>query len=254
MSLTFIKRIALCVICFVVSYYLAILLHEYAHSFTAYLLGGRSNPLAIDYGHYGILYRVDEANHYDHMMAQGKHLVVGISGIAGLIMSWLLVMLAIRLCRNSGTNHSSLGMVFSFWLGTLSLVSVIGYIPFGSFEKTGDIGRFCQGLNIPHTLVYLIALPLVLLTVYFWMKHCISAMNRYLGLNSRIARLLFRALCLLIPLMLMPTLWMLINQDFNHLLVFDSSMPMRYLMFISALLVGELIDKQPAKRMAATAP
>ncbi len=82
------KLILMAPIFILLSHYLAMLPHEYAHSFMAWILGYKSNPLALTYGGKSwlnllLLSHMDENVNYEVMFATGHGIQVAIIAFAG---------------------------------------------------------------------------------------------------------------------------------------------------------------------------
>jgi len=83
-----IKLIVITPIFMLLAHYLAVFPHEYAHSFMAWLLGYKQNPLAIDYGgtswlNLFLLFHIDENVNYNLIISQGHLYDMALIGLAG---------------------------------------------------------------------------------------------------------------------------------------------------------------------------
>ncbi len=77
-----------CLICILLAHYAAVLPHEYAHSFMAFALGYKSDPLVIHFGGTSVgnlisLINIDEQVDYAPMFARGDGPAAALVGIAG---------------------------------------------------------------------------------------------------------------------------------------------------------------------------
>lgn len=75
-------------------YYVIVLLHEYGHGTTAWLLGYKSNPFEIQYGGW-LLLDVDEAVPYDSIIEQGHGTQAALIGISGYAMNIVLLLVSV---------------------------------------------------------------------------------------------------------------------------------------------------------------
>lgn len=71
-----------------ISHYCAMLPHEYMHSFVAWCLGDKSNPLALTYGGTSwsnvlLLTHMDENVNYDLIISMERHIHVALIAFAG---------------------------------------------------------------------------------------------------------------------------------------------------------------------------
>jgi len=79
---------AVCLFCILLAHYAAVLPHEYAHSFMAFALGYKSDPLVIHFGGTSVgnlisLINIDEQVDYAPMFARGDGPAAALVGIAG---------------------------------------------------------------------------------------------------------------------------------------------------------------------------
>ena len=77
-----------CLVCILLAHYAAVLPHEYAHSFMAFALGYKSDPLVIHFGGTSVgnlisLINIDEQVDYGPMFARGDGPAAALVGIAG---------------------------------------------------------------------------------------------------------------------------------------------------------------------------
>jgi len=77
-----------CLICILLAHYAAVLPHEYAHSFMAFALGYKSDPLVIHFGGTSVtnlilLINIDEQVDYAAMFARGDGPAAALTGFAG---------------------------------------------------------------------------------------------------------------------------------------------------------------------------
>jgi hypothetical protein len=82
------KLIILTPIFILLSHYLAVYPHEFSHSFMAWLLGYKNNPLAIDFGgtswpNIFLLIHIDENVDYKTIFAAGHGAYVALIAFAG---------------------------------------------------------------------------------------------------------------------------------------------------------------------------
>src|SRR5258708_34282509 len=80
--------VASCLICILIAHYAAVLPHEYAHSFMAFALGYKSDPLVIHFGGRSVvnlllLINIDEQVDYATMFARDDGLAAALVGFAG---------------------------------------------------------------------------------------------------------------------------------------------------------------------------
>lgn len=133
---------------------LAYLAHEYAHSLTAFTLGFKSNPLALNYGHLTLsnlllLGEIDENVDYTPIFATGHGHLAALIAIAGVLFgNGLTYLLARRLLARAHTRHEPSLTLFAFLLCLMSVGNFLSYVPLRTFTTHADIATVEQGLGI----------------------------------------------------------------------------------------------------------
>jgi len=175
--------------------------HEYAHSFTAWSVGYKANPLALNYGHLdwnNILTQddIDENVDYDPIFASGRGPIAALIAIAGVLFGngifYLISQHGYRAAKQAG--HFMLALLF-FLLCIMNVGNLISYIPVRTFATHADMATVEQGLRIsPWWLAIVLGIPFCLAVAHFVLKTLPEAM-RYFFSDSRVAQALLLALC-----------------------------------------------------------
>ncbi|MFB2598980.1 hypothetical protein ACEXQE_14410 [Herbiconiux sp. P17] len=144
------------------THYLAAIPHEFTHSFVAWMLGIKSDPLVITWGGDSIanillLIDIDEHVDYKTALADGRFAAVAITALAGpllangglyLIWRWVIGRAAVRA-------RPVLSYVV-FWLLVMNLANIWCYIPMRAFASNGDFVHFIWATNASPWLMYII--------------------------------------------------------------------------------------------------
>lgn len=134
--------------------YLAIFAHEYAHSITAWLLGYKEHPLAIQFGGKSILnllllFNINANVDYDLILSSGHLRDLAWIAFTGLIITnGGLYYLSLRMMRLRIVQHFHLMFYFLFWFNFMNLAQIFSNIPVRVFSEDGDVANIVQGLNI----------------------------------------------------------------------------------------------------------
>jgi hypothetical protein len=143
-----------------VAHAVAYLTHEYSHAFTAWLLGLKQHPLALNYGGANtanILFQqdIDENVDYDAIFA-GQHgwsaaLIAlagpGIgNGVLYFVFFWMF-----RAALSRGLRQSAM---FLFWLALMCAGNVWGYAPTRAIATHADMALAAKGLGISVWLLF----------------------------------------------------------------------------------------------------
>jgi hypothetical protein len=160
--------------------------HEYAHSFTAWLMGWKSNPLALYYAHptlvvflaqLGINQDVNEAP----IFASGHGRDAAIIAAAGMVIGNGLISFSLSrfgYAVAERRNHKGWAMFF-YWTTVASLGNFIDYVPVRTFTSDGDMGSIERGFGwSPWIVLLVLGLPAAILLIYFLLRIEPATMSR----------------------------------------------------------------------------
>jgi hypothetical protein len=149
--------------------------HEYAHSTTAWALGWKANPLALNYGpltasNVLLQLQIDENVDYAPIFAAGHFRQAGLIAAAGVVAGNFL--LTYSLSRGGfawARQRGQWGWArFFFWLGIMSVGNLICYVPVRTFSSHGDMHTVAQGFNCsPGWILLVLGLPFGLALLEF---------------------------------------------------------------------------------------
>lgn len=175
------KIILLTPVFLLLSHYLAIFPHEYAHSFMAWILGFKNNPLALTYGgtslnNLFLVSNVDENVDYLSIYNQGHHFAVALIAFAGPgIANGLLFIISYMLLQNQHIQQKANLFYFLFWFNLMNLGNFYDYVPIRTLTSHGDIFNLTTGLNISPWWIFIIVGYLVFYLIWqFFTKTLIS--------------------------------------------------------------------------------
>jgi hypothetical protein len=130
------------------------MVHEYAHSFTAWLLHFKTNPLALDYGHVNLdnlLFQadIDENVDYAPIFAAGRGFLAAFIAVAGvLIGNGLSYLVSRSLYARAREKKSRAWAMFFFWVCVMSVGNFLSYVPVRTFATHADMATTEQGLGV----------------------------------------------------------------------------------------------------------
>jgi len=136
------------------SHYLAVFPHEFSHSFMAWMLGYKSNPLALDYGGTSLnnlllLSNIDENVNYQSIFSSHHGYVVALISFAGPgLANGLLFIFSLILLKHPVIRNKPYLFYFIFWFNLMNLGNLYDYVPIRTFATHGDIVAITTGLNI----------------------------------------------------------------------------------------------------------
>jgi hypothetical protein len=152
---------------------IAFLLHEYSHSFLAWILGFKANPLALDYGHptlknIVLLSDVEENVDYDKIIAGGNGIWGGIIALAGAgVGNGLLYFLCYWLTNFNSIKANHWATSFLYWLSLMGAANLLSYAPLRVITTHGDMAIAARCFGISTWLLF----PFVTLGAFYLMYH-----------------------------------------------------------------------------------
>ena len=160
----------------------AFFLHEYAHSFTAWALGWKRNPLALHYAHptlavllvqLGISQNVDEAA----IFASGHAWQAASISAAGAVLGNAVVSYSLsRWLYYFAQRRDARGWAMAaYWLTVTSIGNFIDYVPVRTFIVGTDLDQDMYAVErgfdwSPWTLLLLFGVPTALAVLYFFTR------------------------------------------------------------------------------------
>jgi hypothetical protein len=152
---------------------IAFLTHEYSHSFLAWLLGFKANPLALNYGeptlhNIILLSDVDENVDYKQIIASGNGIWGGVIALAGAgVGNGLLYVLCYWLTGINGIKSSRPALIFLYWLSLMGAANLLSYAPLRVITTHGDMAIAAQCFGISTWVLF----PFVTAGTFYAMYH-----------------------------------------------------------------------------------
>jgi hypothetical protein len=170
------------------------LVHEYAHSFTAWILHWKANPLALNYGQLSVenvllLSDIDENVDYGPIFAAGRGPLAALIAVAGVLIGNGISYLVSRwLYRRSSEKNMPGWAMFFFLLCVMSVGNFLCYVPVRTFASHADMATTAQGLNVsPWVIAIGLGIPFGLALVHFFARILPDA-ELFLFPESRVSR------------------------------------------------------------------
>lgn len=172
-----VRFLLLCILFIWITHYIAFFSHEYSHSTTAWLLGYKSNPLALDYGRFTLgnvllAGQVDENVDYRAIFAQDHGHAAAFIAFAGSgIGNAPLYLVTLLLLWKEAVRRRPRLFLFLFWLNLMCVGNFYDYVPIRTFVSHGDIANITHGLKIsPWVVVVVAGYPIALAMWYFFAR------------------------------------------------------------------------------------
>ena len=152
--------------------------HEFAHSFTAWLLGWKANPLALNYGTPSLAvvlaqFGINENVNYQPIFSSGNGWVAGIIAASGMVIGNMLVtfFLSLWLYRMAHRRHLPIFGMLLYWTTVASVGNFWDYVPIRVFATSGDMFTIAKGFACSPWLVLLVlGIPTAIALVYLFQK------------------------------------------------------------------------------------
>ncbi|MDF1654764.1 MAG: hypothetical protein P1U34_06580 [Coxiellaceae bacterium] len=154
MNKSALKVLLINIVCFIATYYIAIILHEYGHGFVAWLYGVKSSPFDIVYGGWYLQY-VDEGVSYHHLRSIGALYKEAHIGIGGTIVTLVLGFFSLAMLNCRTVMQKPSVFTFFYWLLIINMVALTQYFFLSVFSDGGDMGHFVHGLQFSPWWVFI---------------------------------------------------------------------------------------------------
>jgi len=131
-----------------------ILMHEFTHSTTAWLLGHMKSPLDIVWGNPLTMTGWDEGVGYHELFASGHRFAAAIIGGSPLVMHTAVVAAGLVLMQRRAIAETKALLHVLYWFVVAHFMELIAYIAMRPFAANGDTGNFNRGLEISPWLLF----------------------------------------------------------------------------------------------------
>jgi hypothetical protein len=140
--------------------------HEYAHSFTAWALGWKINPLLLNFGNFDALnlitqLEIGEKVNYGPIFAAGRGAEAALIAVAGVLFGNAVPFVALAwLTRRASRSGHRLRLLFLYLLCVMGVGNFIDYVPIRIFAPIDDMHTTEVGLGwSPWLLLAVLGVP-----------------------------------------------------------------------------------------------
>lgn len=165
---------------------IVIVIHEFTHSITAYLLGVMPSPFSIIWGNFFTMTGWDEGVHYSRLWATGLGVDGAITGVMPLVVHTILISCGLYLLLSRVMLRHKWGFHFVFWFIVANMMELFAYMPLRAFASNGDTGNFNHGLGLNPWLLFFFGTILVLVLLYFLLLRALPGMYVVVARGSRV--------------------------------------------------------------------
>ncbi len=152
--------------------------HEYAHAFTAWLLGWKSSPFALHFPPFSLTVMliqlgIDQNVNEVPIFAAGHGPQAALIAAAGAVLGNALITFPLsRYAYAKARQLDSHGWAMLFyWTTVASIGNFLDYVPIRTFTLEGDMGSIQRGLPCsPWAILFTLGIPTLLAFVYFFAR------------------------------------------------------------------------------------
>jgi len=169
---------------------LGYLVHEYAHSFSAWAVGYKADPLALNYGpltlgNAAFLLDVDENVQYGPMFAAGKGYLASLVAVAGVLFgNGFLYVGARRFYSQAMQRRRDVLVLFALMLCLMNVGNFLCYVPVRTFATHADMATLEKGLHAsPWWIITVLGIPFAIAIWHYFAKLLPDACGFFFGGN-----------------------------------------------------------------------
>jgi hypothetical protein len=190
---------------------LFVIIHEYIHSTTAWLLGAKENPMIIQWGNLITLAGWDEAVCYSCLFDSGRGTAAAIIAASPLIFQAAVFIICLYLMLGNQLLKKRLLLHVVFWVAIINFMELFTYIAYESFATHGDIGNINRGLGLSPWLLFPVNITLVLAGIYLLFLRVLPKMNVVVAEGNPLTKMLILILSAFIFFRLGSILWEMVS-------------------------------------------
>lgn len=162
-------------------------IHEYGHSFTAWALGFKTNPLDIIYGGWSwqnliFLANIDENVNYVLIDQLGHRHLISLIAFAGPGIATLSIYLITLYLLQKKFNSYLYCLIF--WINLINLRELWAYVPLRALSTTADIANINYSLSLSPWWIFILISPFVAWAVLNFFSKTLKNAYEKLGLVS----------------------------------------------------------------------
>ncbi|HSW70049.1 MAG TPA: hypothetical protein VLI69_07880 [Gammaproteobacteria bacterium] len=161
-------------------------LHEFGHSFTAWALDFKNNPLDIIYGGWNwqnflFLANIDENVNYAMINEVGHRSLIYLIAVAGPCVSLLIYLVTLYFLRKKFNSYL---YYLVFWINLINVRELWAYVPLRSLSSTADIANINYSLDLSPWWIFILITPFVAYAVWHFFSSTVKNAYEKLGLFS----------------------------------------------------------------------
>jgi hypothetical protein len=160
---------------------ITVVMHEYAHSTAAWLLGYTSTPLTVVWGNPVTIRGWDEGVPYDQVFRSAGHPAEAVIGGIPLLMHAIFTALGLYLLQRSLPIRHRLIFYAVYWFVVINLTELVAYVVMRPFAGRGDTGRFNEGLRLSPWFLFVVGTVFLLLALRVLLRRVMPRLDQVAG-------------------------------------------------------------------------
>jgi hypothetical protein len=158
-----------------------VIVHEYAHSMAAWLLGYTATPFTVVWGNPITIRGWDEGVPYDQVFRSPGHPAEAVIGGIPLFMHAVFAALGLYLLQQRLPTRRKLIFYAVYLFVVVNLTELVAYILMRPFAGSGDTGRFNQGLRLSPWPLFVVGMVLLALAFGVLLRRVMPRLDQVLG-------------------------------------------------------------------------
>ncbi|MCX5811424.1 MAG: hypothetical protein NT178_02615 [Proteobacteria bacterium] len=181
------KYMIIVVVTFAVLQALVIIMHEFTHSISAWLLGCMPNPLGIVWGNPLTMTCWDEGVHYYRLFPSANCATEAIIGGSPLGVHAVIVILGLVFLQKEGMKNRKWLMHILFWFVIANFMELIAYILMRPFASGGDTGHFNRGLGLSPWILFIVGTLMIMVGLHILFRRILPLMYAIFARKNRLS-------------------------------------------------------------------
>jgi hypothetical protein len=142
------------------------ILHEYAHSGAAWLLGYTSSPFTVVWGNWIVPKGWDEGVPYDQLFPFPGNIAEAVIGGVPLLMHTIFLIASLYVISRPFPRTRPVAFFVVYLFAVINLAELIAYIIMRPFIPHGDTGRFNEGMAMSPWVLFVFGTAFIVLALW----------------------------------------------------------------------------------------
>jgi hypothetical protein len=162
-----------------------VIMHEYTHAGTSWLLGYSPTPFTVVWGSVLTLRGFDEGVPYDQLFPRGGNPAEAAIGFMPDVLHIIMVTAGLFLMRTQWVQKRKWVFITLFMWTVINLAELLSYVVMRPFPSNGDTGRFNAGLAISPWFLFVIGTGLIILALWVLFQKVLPVMDAVVARGNR---------------------------------------------------------------------